>query len=75
MVVDGHDHFPKSSLMARTASSSGRSASPTGASRVARLVALEYMLAEAFRMIYSLLGASEEQIEASHEELRQYLRG
>jgi hypothetical protein len=39
-----------------------------------RLAALEYMLAEAFRMIYGLLGASEGQIEASHEELRQVLK-
>jgi hypothetical protein len=40
----------------------------------ARLAALEYMLAEAFRMIYALLGTPEEQIEASHEELRQVLK-
>lgn len=40
----------------------------------ARVAALEYMLAEAFKTIYRILGVSVEQIEASHEELRQFLR-
>jgi hypothetical protein len=38
------------------------------------LLALEYLLAEAFRMIYGILGVSAEQIEASHEELRKLLQ-
>lgn len=38
----------------------------------ARLAAIEYMLADA--KIYGILGVSEEQVEASHEELRQFLR-
>jgi hypothetical protein len=40
----------------------------------ARLAAIEYMLAEVFRMIYGILGASEEQIEEAHEKFRRQLQ-
>ena len=40
----------------------------------ARLFAIEYFLAEAFRMIYGVLGVSVDQVEASHERLRQHLQ-
>jgi len=40
----------------------------------AKIAALEYFTAEAFRMIYGIVGVSIEQIEASHEKLREYLR-
>jgi hypothetical protein len=40
----------------------------------ARLAAIEYMLAEAFRMIYGILGVSEKPIEETHEELRRHLQ-
>jgi hypothetical protein len=40
----------------------------------ARILAIEYFLAEAFRMIYGLAGFSQEEIDASHRELREVLR-
>jgi hypothetical protein len=40
----------------------------------ARISALEYFTAEAFRMIYEMLGVSLEQIEASHQRLKEHLR-
>jgi hypothetical protein len=40
----------------------------------ARLAAMEYFIAEAFKLIYRLARASPDAIEAAHEELRQYLR-
>jgi hypothetical protein len=40
----------------------------------ARILAIEYFLAEAFRMIYSLAHFSQEEIDASHRELREVLR-
>ena len=40
----------------------------------ARILAMEYFLAEAFRMIYGLARFSQEEIDASHRELREVLR-
>jgi hypothetical protein len=40
----------------------------------ARMLAIEYFLAEAFRMIYGLARFSQEEIDASHRELRDVLR-
>jgi hypothetical protein len=40
----------------------------------ARILAIEYFLAEAFRMIYGLARFSQEEIDASHRELRDVLR-
>jgi hypothetical protein len=40
----------------------------------ARLAAIEYVIANAFKMIYRIIGVSDEQIERSHEEFRQYLK-
>jgi hypothetical protein len=40
----------------------------------AQILAIEYFLAEAFRMIYGLARFSQEEIEASHRELRDVLR-
>jgi hypothetical protein len=40
----------------------------------ARILAIEYFLAEAFRMIYGLAQFSQEEIDASHRELREVLR-
>ncbi len=40
----------------------------------ARLLAIEYLLAELFRLVYELRGASPAAIVRSHEELRQALR-
>jgi hypothetical protein len=40
----------------------------------ARILAIEYFLGEAFRMIYGLARFSQEEIDASHRELRDVLR-
>ncbi len=39
-----------------------------------RLLAIEYFIAEAFKMIYMLSGASQKVIEQSHERFRERLR-
>jgi hypothetical protein len=40
----------------------------------ARLQALEYLLAEAFKLLYLATGVSHDAISASHEELREAMR-
>jgi hypothetical protein len=40
----------------------------------ARLGAIEYMLAELFKMVYLISGATPEMVESSHEKLREHLR-
>jgi hypothetical protein len=40
----------------------------------ARILAIEYFVAEAFRMIYGLARFSQEEIDTSHRELREVLR-
>jgi len=39
----------------------------------ARLLAIEYFLAESFRMNYHLMGASAETIKTSHDHMREHL--
>jgi hypothetical protein len=39
-----------------------------------RLLAIEYFVAEAFKMLYMLAGASQKGIEKSHEHFRERLR-
>ena len=40
----------------------------------ARLAAIEYMIGHLFRMQYQQIGATREQIERAHNELRQHLQ-
>ncbi len=47
---------------------------PAAVKLEARLLAIEYFIAEAFKMIYMLAGASQKEIEKSHERFRERLR-
>jgi hypothetical protein len=47
---------------------------PAAVKLEARLLAIEYFIAEAFKMIYMLAGASQNEIEKSHKRFREHLR-
>jgi hypothetical protein len=47
---------------------------PAAVKLEARLLAIEYFIAEAFKMIYMLAGASQKEIEKSHKRFREHLR-
>jgi len=47
---------------------------PTEVRLEARLGAIEYMIGQLFKSVYSITGATPEMIERSHQALRDYLR-